>query len=136
MAAITVGGVNHITLTVTDIARSKAFYTDVLGFKEVLTVSPERVILSNDQTLLVISRPWDKSQPIQPDDRFNENRIGLDHLSFSVGNREALEEAERIFDLRGVPHGTINDLSGAGVPIYVLAFRDPDNIQLELTAPK
>ena len=32
-------------------------------------------------------------------------------------------------------HGEIKDLSPAGLPVYVLAFRDPDNIQLELTAP-
>ena len=32
-------------------------------------------------------------------------------------------------------HGAeIKDLDGLG--IYVLAFRDPDNIQVELTAPK
>jgi hypothetical protein len=47
-----------------------------------------------------------------------------------------LEEAMKMFDEKGIPHGEINDLSAAGVPIYVLAFRDPDNIQLEFTAPK
>jgi hypothetical protein len=40
----------------------------------------------------------------------------------------------RLFDERDVPHGEIKDL-GPDLGIYVLAFRDPDNIQLELTAP-
>ncbi len=40
----------------------------------------------------------------------------------------------RYFDKQGVPHGEIEDL-GPDLSIYVLAFRDPDNIQLELTAP-
>jgi hypothetical protein len=33
----------------------------------------------------------------------------------------------------GVPHGEITDL-GDVFGLYILAFRDPDNIQLELTA--
>jgi glyoxylase I family protein len=57
-------------------------------------------------------------------------------VSFNVASLAVLEEAVRMFDEKGIPHGEIKDLSGAGVPIYVLAFRDPDNIQLEFTAPK
>jgi hypothetical protein len=37
------------------------------------------------------------------------------------------------FHQKGVPHGEIKTLAGFG--IYVLPFRDPDNIQIELTAP-
>lgn len=33
----------------------------------------------------------------------------------------------------GVPRGEIKNLEGLGM--YVLAFRDPDNVQLELAAP-
>ena len=40
----------------------------------------------------------------------------------------------QLFDAEGISHGEIKDL-GPGLGIYVLAFRDPDNIQLELTAP-
>ncbi|MFN8454177.1 MAG: VOC family protein [Anaerolineae bacterium] len=58
--------------------------------------------------------------------------MGLDHLSLSVGSRADLEAAVRLFDERGVPHGEIKDLTAFS--LYVLAFRDPDNIQLELTA--
>jgi glyoxylase I family protein len=37
------------------------------------------------------------------------------------------------FDQQGITHGEIKTLAGFG--IYVLPFRDPDNIQIELTAP-
>lgn len=67
-------------------------------------------------------------------DRFDENRVGLDHLSFAVNSRQDLDEAIRILDEHGVSHGEIKDL-GPDLGIYILAFRDPDNIQLELTAP-
>jgi glyoxylase I family protein len=60
--------------------------------------------------------------------------VGLDHLSFSVVSRQELEQALHLFDDHDVPHGEIKDL-GTDLGLYVLAFRDPDNIQLELTAP-
>ena len=59
--------------------------------------------------------------------------MGLDHLSFSVASREELERARQLLDERGVPHGEVTDL-GEAFGLYILAFRDPDNIQLELTA--
>ena len=49
-------------------------------------------------------------------------------------NHAELENVLKLFEERGIPHGEIKDLDGLG--IYVLAFRDPDNIQVELTAVK
>ena len=59
--------------------------------------------------------------------------MGLDHLYFNVGSRDELEQAMGVLDEHDVSHGEIVDLSG--LSIYVLMFRDPDNIQIELTAP-
>jgi hypothetical protein len=50
-----------------------------------------------------------------------------------VASRDELERAIRLFDERGIAHGEIRPLPAFG--ILVLPFRDPDNIQLELTAP-
>ena len=66
-------------------------------------------------------------------DRFDPNRVGLDHLSFSVASREDLEHALRLFDERGIPRGQITTLPSFGID--VLPFEDPDGVQLELTAP-
>ncbi len=66
-------------------------------------------------------------------DLFDEARVGLDHFTFSLASRDELEDAKRLLDERGVPHGEITDL-GDAFGLYILAFRDPDNIQLELTA--
>ncbi|MBK8027156.1 MAG: VOC family protein [Chloroflexi bacterium] len=131
--AISLGGVHHIALTVTNSERSVAFYTGILNFKVVLVLGP-KTILANGTTILALNEAPDPTQ--RPDnDRFSENRAGLDHVSFSVGSRAELEAAEQVFDQNGVSHGAINDLGHAGLPIFVMAFRDPDNIQLELTAP-
>ena len=56
-------------------------------------------------------------------------------MSFGDASRADLEAAVQTFDQNNVPHGEIYDLGHAGLPIYVLAFHNLDNIQLELTAP-
>jgi len=105
----------------------------MLGFQKAMDLSPTRVLMANGKAILALTEAPDPSQAILHD-RFNENRVGLDHLSLNVSNHNKLEEAVRHFDEQGVSHGEIKDL-GPDMGIYVLAFRDPDNIQLELTAP-
>lgn len=126
------GVINHFALTVTDKDRARDFYTGVLNFQFITEFGP-KYLLSNDQVILAINESPDPARAV-PDDRFDENRVGLDHISLAVSSREELERALEEFDRRGIPHGEIKDLGGLG--ILVLAFRDPDNIQLELTAPK
>lgn len=129
---IDTGAIHHLTLTVTDVDHAREFYTSLLGFQMAMMYGP-RAILSNGQVILVLTPPPDPDRALS-DDLFNENRVGLDHVSFGVSNRGELEQAVRLFDERGVSHGEIKDL-GPDLGIYVLAFRDPDNIQIELTAP-
>jgi glyoxylase I family protein len=138
---IAIGGIHHLRLTVTDVNRSRAFYTSLLGFDVAAEMPPAGdpsydavnailfggVVLIKGTLLLGL-------RPVAPQgDRFDENRVGLDHLSFSVSSREELEQAARLLDERGIAHGEVAHLPSFG--IYILAFRDPDNIQLELTAP-
>ncbi|NJL55115.1 VOC family protein [bacterium] len=135
MSKIATGAVHHIMLTVSDIDRTRHFYHEILGM-DVVVNNPEggQVAFTNGSVLLAARLPFDAEQtPVN--DHFNENRYGLDHLSLSVSNRAALEAAQAVFDTYTVPHGEIKDLSEHGLPILVLAFRDPDHIQLELTAP-
>ena len=132
-AKIQTEGVHHLTLTVTNLARAVDFYTTMLGFQKAMDLSETRVLLANGKAILALSEAPDPSQAIT-NDRFNENRVGLDHVSLNVGNLHKLEDAIRCFDEYNVSHGEIEDL-GPDLGIYVLAFRDPDNIQLELTAP-
>jgi glyoxylase I family protein len=128
---ISTGPVHHLTLTVTDVKRSQEFYTNMLGFQLAADLSP-RVLLSNGSMLLGLTPPSDSQQAISSDS-FNENRIGLDHLSFSIASLDDLKQAVRVFDEHGVAHSEIVDL--ADFKINVLMLRDPDNIQIELTAP-
>jgi glyoxylase I family protein len=135
------GAVHHLRLTVTDIERSRAFYTELLGFDIAVESPPPDdpsaheafkilfggVVMTRGNLIMGL-RPMAASG-----DRFDPDRVGLDHLSFSVGSRDDLEDALRLFDERGVSHGEITALPSFGID--VLSFEDPDGVQLELTAP-
>ena len=125
---ITLGPVHHFALRVTNPDRSMGFYQNLFGFQIVVEL-PDVTILSNGTLILGLRGQQDAER----NDRFDEFRVGLDHISFSVGSREELERAVQILDQHGVAHGEIEDL-GRDFGLYTLALRDPDNIQLELTA--
>ncbi len=131
--SIATGGVHHFRFTVGDVNRSVAFYTGVLGFRKLMDLNPG-AFLSNGAIGLGIGPVHDAKRAIAGD-RFDENRIGLDHMSFAVPSRKTLEEAVRVLDTHGIAHSEIRDL-GEAFGIAILIFRDPDNIQLELSAPR
>ena len=138
---IPTGEIHHLRLTVTDLERSREFYTQLLGF-EVIAESPPPddpsaaevfkilfggVVMSRGSLIMGL-RPMAASG-----ERFDPNRVGLYHLSFGVASRDDLERAVRLLDERGVAHGQITTLASFGID--VLPFEDPDGVQLELTAP-
>ena len=132
-------GYAHVRLTVTDIARSRAFYEDVFGFPVAFELPPDAddatreamsflyggVIYSFGGGLLGL-RPVASGG-----DRFDEDRVGLDHVSFALPGRAEVESAAAMLDERGIAHAGVKDLG----QFCILEFRDPDNIGLELFAP-
>src|SRR5437867_13251670 len=99
--SIPTGGVHHFRLTVTDVDRTVAFYTGLLGFKKLMDLNPG-AFLSNGSVGLGIGPFPDPARAITGD-RFSENRVGLDHMSFAVPSRKELENDVRLLDARGVP---------------------------------
>lgn len=128
----------HIRLTVTDIARSRAFYDDLFGLPVAFEVPADADDATREQLGFlfggVIYRLGDSLFGLRPvgKDSFDEDRVGLDHVSFAVASRAELDAAVALLDERGVGHDGLKDI-GAG---FILEFRDPDNIALELFAPK
>ena len=128
----------HIRLTVTDIERSRAFYDAVLGLPVAFELPPDADEATREQLSFLygglIYQLGESLLGLRPvgSDTFDEDRTGLDHLSFSVPDQAALEAAVTVLEENRVPHSGITDI-GAG---WILAFRDPDNIALELFALK
>ncbi|MFI7130440.1 VOC family protein [Nonomuraea sp. NPDC050153] len=122
----------HVGLNVTDLDKSKEFYTRVFGF----TVAGESqedgrryAFLAQDGTLMLTL--WQQSTG-----RFESARPGLHHLSFQVADLDAVRRAETVIREIGatlyhdgvVPHR--EGASSGGV-----FFADPDGIRLEIFAP-
>ncbi len=138
---IPTGDIHHLRLTVTDVGRSRQFYTSLLGFAVAVESPPEddpsaaevfKVLFGG--VVMVRGNLLMGLRPMAPSgDRFDPDRVGLDHLSFGVASRDDLERAARLLDEQGVRHGEITSLPSFGID--VLSFEDPDGVQLELTAP-
>lgn len=136
--AIPTNAFAHVRLTVTDIERSRSFYEDVFGWPVAFELPPDADAATREQLSFlfggVIYALGDSLLGLRPvgEDEFGENRTGLDHISFAVASHDELESAASLLDDRGIAHQGVKDI-GAG---YILEFRDPDNIALELFAPK
>jgi glyoxylase I family protein len=81
----------HVALTVTDLDASIQWYERLLGIKPVLDEDAggfhHTVYLLQGGTLLGLH----KHPATDGNDRFDEHRPGLDHLSFGVADRAELE---------------------------------------------
>ena len=120
-------GLNHIIMTIKDVKISRAFYGDMLGF-EIKDIADGFLLVAGGISIFF----FPSNHPI-PDDRFNEFRIGLDHLSFNAPNETAIQTFAE--------HLLASGVQTKGVETYFtgnkyVAFRDPDNIQLEYWLPK
>jgi catechol 2,3-dioxygenase-like lactoylglutathione lyase family enzyme len=122
--------ITHVAVTVSDLAVSEPWYTQVLGAGPVLDedTGPFRHIVYQLGTTLFGLHGFPELVSTDP---FEERRPGLDHVSFGVADRDELVQWVGRLDELGIAHGEIVDAGyGSG-----LSFRDPDNIALELFAP-
>jgi glyoxylase I family protein len=141
MPLIDSSGFAHVRITVTNIHRSKDFYDQVFGWPVAVDAtdsvdepgvkdSAEKfyggAVYQTPQGTLFGLRPVGNTE-------FDSTRTGLDHVSFAVSSRADLEAAEKALGDAGIVHGEIKDLDDAGMAI--LSFQDPDDINVELTAP-
>lgn len=134
-----VEGFAHVRLTVTDIARSRAFYESVFGWDVAYEVPDDADEQTREQlgflfggVIYSFGGGLFGLRPVAPSsDEFSEDRVGLDHVAFSVASMEALTSAAATLDGLGIAHEDIKDLG----QMAILEFRDPDGVALELSAP-
>jgi glyoxylase I family protein len=128
--AIEVLGIEHIDLTVNDVARSRAFYDQVLGelgFRKY--EGSEYIAWANAQMTIAIRAPSDANRNA----RFDRYRVGLHHLAFRALSRASVEAFHSFLVREKI---TVLDAPAEypqyGKNYYAVFFADPDGIKLEV----
>jgi glyoxylase I family protein len=123
--------VHHITLRVSHVQESRRFYEGVLGFELDQAFENKcrlRLGPAPDASRLVLRSPLPGTPAA---DRFDEHRIGLDHIAIRVTSHEELVRAVEILRDADIATDGIRAVPGGGA---LVCFRDPDNIQWEFFA--
>jgi catechol 2,3-dioxygenase-like lactoylglutathione lyase family enzyme len=122
------GGLHHLSIRTTDLARAKRFYVDTMGFEVVRERDGALILNAHGTSFAVLgAAPQTSTQ-----DRFDPFRVGLDHLALAVDNAESLDELKQQLDAAGVRNNGVQDDTRTGA--RYIAFYDPDGIAWELYA--
>ena len=128
--AIEVLGVEHIDLTVNDVARSSEFYGKVLGALGFRLLDQDEDVRWGNAHLTIAIRPAADSQRAAAFDRY---RVGLHHLALKVRARQHVDEIHRLLVREGV---VVLDPPAEypryGPRYYAVFFADPDGMKLEV----
>jgi glyoxylase I family protein len=122
---------HHVGITVTDLARSLAWYQEVLGMAPVMK---ERYPGGRTVVLVRPGTPVDiglDEHEANEGERFAPHRTGLDHVSISVPTRAELDTWHAHLTSRGVECSEVRDVTEP-MPFALLTFTDPDGVALEL----
>jgi catechol-2,3-dioxygenase len=126
----TIATIGHVAVTVRDLAVSVPWYSALIGAGPVLDedTGPFRhAVYVLGDTMLGLHQFPEGIDLTPPTPR----RLGLDHVSFGVADRDQLGAWAARLDALGIEHGGIVDAHyGSG-----LSFKDPDGLPLEFFAP-
>jgi catechol 2,3-dioxygenase-like lactoylglutathione lyase family enzyme len=122
---VTFAGIDHLSLSVTDLDRSQRFYTDVLDFVPVMDFGYARSLFHRRTRffLALVRHEKGSSEP------YSELNTGLDHVGLAAADLDELIAWEQRFEAHGVVYTPIREMEFG----HHLNFRDPDNIPLEFS---
>ena len=128
----TLAAYSHLSLSVTDLDRSTAWYCEVLGFEVDANVEGKgfrRNRLRQPDAGITLTLTQHEAGSGDP---FDERRTGMDHVSFVVPSVDDIHDFKQCFQDLGVEHSDVKPTAGGAGGM--ITFRDPDNIQLEVFA--
>jgi catechol 2,3-dioxygenase-like lactoylglutathione lyase family enzyme len=120
-------GIDHISIRVSDFAKSKAFYEglfDFLGFEVMEESGGEAMGWSNGST-----RFWIGKADEPPKHKYKIGNVGLHHYAFQLRSRNDVDELQAYLESKGV---TIVDPADEYYDdYYAVFFLDPDGMKFE-----
>ena len=121
-------GLSHLSLSVTNVGESAAFWRDVLGFR-VVESTPAFCFLFEDAARLAVIITDHHGGVTGP---FDERRVGLDHVALAVADVEALTAWQQRLAAMGIEHTPVVESDAA----HHLNLRAPDHLAIELVVLK
>jgi glyoxylase I family protein len=115
---------DHVVLTITDIHRTKAFYTKIFGEPDFQRETGFMYHMGPTRLFFTLPRG-----PQAPDDRFDPTRVGLEHIAIGVKTVDELKAYAKALDEGGIKHSGIHiDSHSNREKIWL---DDPDKIRVE-----
>jgi catechol 2,3-dioxygenase-like lactoylglutathione lyase family enzyme len=121
-------GIDHLVLSVSDFARSKAFYAKLLGFLgfKLKHSYPEMAGWSNGKTLFWIAEADARGKK----HKYRKGDIGFHHYAFEFSSRKDVDALGDFLVKNAItvvdPPGEYYDRN-----YYAVYFTDPDGMKLE-----
>ena len=119
-------GLHHVALRSSDLARSRVFYIERLGFP-VLVDLPDLLLFGAGGNALAVKGP-DAQTP--HGDAFNPHRVGLDHIALACTDPNELRRVASELTSAGIENTGVKLDTTLGK--HYVAFKDPDGISGEL----
>ena len=126
-------GAHHVGLTVPDLAKTRAFFLDTLGFTQVGEVPDyPAVFLTDGATMITLWQAADPTTAV-PFDR--KNVIGLHHVALKVSNAEVLDALHDKLTTTDDVEIEFAPEPLAGGPTRHMICAIPGGIRMEFVAP-
>ncbi|MFV1983262.1 MAG: VOC family protein [Thiohalomonadales bacterium] len=124
-------GVHHIGLTVSKLEESAAFFTSILGWKEVTRNPDYPAIFVTDGANMVTL--WQSKE--SPENLFDKNRnIGLHHVAFQVRQEDDLMQLHESLLSNNVKIEFAPELLRQGPAKHMMCY-EPSGIRIEFIWP-
>src|SRR3954470_15077337 len=122
-------GIDHLVLSVGDLARSKDFYGKVLGFLgfKLKYDDADMVGWSNRKTLFRISQADAQGRKR----KHRKGDIGFHHYAFELSSRKDVDALGAFLQKEGLPVADPPDSYNGDDEYYAVFFHDPDGMRLE-----
>ena len=120
-------GPHHIGLTVSNLEESAAFFTSLLGWKEVRRNDQYPAIFVSDGSIMLTL--WAVKE--QPGNSFNRrSNIGLHHLALTVDSEETLDMLYKKLSANNIKIESAPELLGSGPAKHMMCY-EPGGIRIE-----
>ena len=126
-------GAHHIGLTVPDLAKTRAFFIDVLGYSQIGEVPDYPAVFLTDGSIMITL--WQATNPATATRFDRKNVIGLHHIALKVDNADALDALHRKLSSTDGVEIEFSPEPLAGGPTRHMICAIPGGIRTEFVAP-